>query len=177
SRRARCTRPATTLGLSCTGSAWRSDSRAPPPRRVCQFRAGDAQILSPSLCPYIFPSALAGLLVTFNLVELMPLRPLFRTTLAAATLVALTACLDRESPVSPDVAGPDPSNRQDFQVTCVASVTGGTVACAQPESVGSQALIIGGQGQYVQVSSDNVAVVENTFSFDVTVQNLIHQPM
>lgn len=115
--------------------------------------------------------------MTFNLVELMPLRPLFRTTLAAATLVALTACLDRESPVSPDVAGPDPSNRQDFQVTCVASVTGGTVACAQPESVGSQALIIGGQGQYVQVSSDNIAVVENTFSFDVTVQNLIHQPM
>jgi hypothetical protein len=36
---------------------------------------------------------------------------------------------------------------------------------------------VGGQGQDVQLTSSNIAVVNNLFSFDVTVQNLIDQPM
>ncbi|HEU4455146.1 MAG TPA: Ig-like domain-containing protein, partial [Longimicrobium sp.] len=38
-------------------------------------------------------------------------------------------------------------------------------------------LVVGGQGQYVQLTSSDIGVAADTFAFDITVQNLIPQPM
>jgi hypothetical protein len=68
-------------------------------------------------------------------------------------------------------------------IRCVASVAGETLACpaGRPADVaaGPQLLIVGGQGVYVQLASQNVSYDPATqvFQADVTVQNLIGQPL
>lgn len=108
----------------------------------------------------------------------MPQRTVWKSSAIAVALLGLAACLDREAPLTPGTdPDPAPTTRLEAQVSCVASISEETVACAVPSGGGDQALIIGGQGQYVQLTSSNVQVTGNVFSFDVTVQNLIHQPM
>jgi adhesin/invasin len=70
------------------------------------------------------------------------------------------------------------------RLECVASVQSRAVQCQQTGSAGAGAgtaladrIVYGGQNQYVTLTSGNIAVAGNVFSFDVTVKNLIRQPI
>src|SRR5690606_13006682 len=91
------------------------------------------------------------------------------------------ACGDRPTPLDPDL-GPRPLGPDEnaSALVCRASVSEGAIGCDRPliDTCGpSLALIVGEQGTYVQLTSSNVAVVADTFAFDVTIQNLIGQAM
>ncbi|SOD02607.1 Regulator of chromosome condensation (RCC1) repeat-containing protein [bacterium JGI 053] len=94
--------------------------------------------------------------------------------LGIAALALLAACADR-GPLEPDPSAAPPANAQRFE--CIAKVREQTVACAAhaPVSSGLRGAILGGQGQYVKLTSSNVAfnAGTGTFSFDETVQNLL----
>lgn len=71
-------------------------------------------------------------------------------------------------------------------VTCQADVRAGTVSCArhEPETGARADIVVGGQGTNVQITSGNIVVTDvpdpaaqDTFAFDVTVQNLIPQAL
>ncbi|HEX8693173.1 MAG TPA: Ig-like domain-containing protein [Longimicrobium sp.] len=116
-----------------------------------------------------------------------------RTSAAVAGLAGLAilaaACTDRSDPVGPTppggpggpVAPPkDPSLIQVVQ--CRADVRAKTVSCDPAAPQGDKApryLIVGGQGVFVKLTSSNVNYDSPTqaFTFDVTVQNLIPQPL
>ncbi|HEX6750799.1 MAG TPA: hypothetical protein VF092_26165 [Longimicrobium sp.] len=110
-----------------------------------------------------------------------------RTGAAAAALLALAAaaCTDRANPVAPTPPGPQPGtpgapiNVQALQCTGDRAALKVTCAPATPQGGGSADIIVGNQSVYVQVSSSNVAYNSGTgqFTFNVTVQNLIPQPM
>ncbi|MFL5381716.1 MAG: lamin tail domain-containing protein [Longimicrobiaceae bacterium] len=94
--------------------------------------------------------------------------------LGLAALALLAACADR-GPLEPDAAaGPEPATQR-FE--CLARVRDRQVTCATQAPVSSRlrGAIIGGQGQYVRLTSSNVAfnASTGTFSFDETVQNLL----
>jgi hypothetical protein len=95
-----------------------------------------------------------------------------RAPLAGLAVALAAACADAGSPTAPAPA-PVPGGPQEAiaRVVCRASVTAGTVRCDRPEG----ALIVGGQDEYVTLSSANIAVTADTFAFDVTVTNLISQ--
>lgn len=98
--------------------------------------------------------------------------------LAAATLL-LAACSDTANPVRPqaavDAAGP-PSMQ--VSVTCTASVETRAVRCGDPVLPGGvRPLIVGRQNQFVKLTSSNLEVTTDTFALDVTVTNLIPQPL
>ncbi|HYW10955.1 MAG TPA: PPC domain-containing protein [Longimicrobium sp.] len=98
--------------------------------------------------------------------------------LLAATLL-LAACSDTTSPTRPDVAVdvPGPSVMQ-VSVTCSADTEARTVRCGEPTlPEGVRGLIVGGQHQYVTLTSSNLTVTPDTFGLDVTVTNLIPQPL
>ncbi|HYW05399.1 MAG TPA: dockerin type I repeat-containing protein, partial [Longimicrobium sp.] len=68
------------------------------------------------------------------------------------------------------------------RLECVANVQSRAVQCAQTGSAGAGAaladrIVYGGQNQYVTLTSSNIVVASNVFSFDVTVKNLIRQPI
>jgi hypothetical protein len=100
-------------------------------------------------------------------------------TLGLAALALLAACADR-SPLAPDpaAAGPEPTTQR-FE--CMARVRERQVTCTARAPLSSRArgAIIGGQGQYVKLTSSNVAIdsATGTFSFDETVQNLLPYAM
>ena len=104
------------------------------------------------------------------------LRPL---PLVMAAL-ALAACSDTgTNAVRPDVADvvADPPAML-VSVTCSASRETRTVRCGDATLPGGvRPVIIGGQHQYVTLTSSNVSVVSDTFAVDVTVRNLIPQPL
>jgi len=65
---------------------------------------------------------------------------------------------------------------------CRADVVAGTLACQRPQEDPTpglwQSVIVGGQGVYVQLTSDNVSYDgSDVFQADVTVENLIAQPL
>jgi hypothetical protein len=99
-----------------------------------------------------------------------------RVPLLAAALV-LAACSDSANPVQPRVRQPD----ADFTValTCTASTRGGEVRCSDGVAMGGGArgIILGGQNTYVRLASSNIQVAPGSLSFDVTVENLIAQPL
>jgi hypothetical protein len=108
----------------------------------------------------------------------MPYRPIPRFALAALTMLLATACLDREPPTATPEIDADGSQSMRVKVSCEADVRNGEVRCGQlAPGGGDRAIIVGGQGVYVQLTSSNIVVAADTFSFDVTVQNLIHQAM
>ena len=109
---------------------------------------------------------------------------------AAATLIAvavvMAACLDTSSTEpnsSPDKPATSPHLTSALAVlSCNASVTEAKVSCgpAKASSDGRKdAVLVGGQGVFVQLTSSNVVYtpVDSAFKFDVTVQNLIPQPL
>jgi hypothetical protein len=103
-------------------------------------------------------------------------------------LGAAVACSE-ESPTRPDDAGAvkpvrDPSS-QIALLSCVASKSELTVTCAEPQLPGRNRdgpvmdIIYGGQNTFVTVTSSNVAYNSGTgrFTFDVTLRNLLQQPI
>jgi hypothetical protein len=100
---------------------------------------------------------------------------------ASVLLLALAAaCSDHGNPVAPPSTGPAPATPVMLAaVQCRASVSSRSVRCddaALPASVRGY-ILLGGQHQYVNLASSNIVSVPGDFSFDVTVQNLIPQPM
>lgn len=96
-----------------------------------------------------------------------------------AAALALAACSDTGDLVRPDVAiGTDTPPGLLVSVTCTASRETGTVRCGEPSVPGAvRPLIVGNQHQYVTLTSSALAVTVDTFSLDVTVTNLIPQPL
>jgi len=109
----------------------------------------------------------------------MSIVPLRRLALCAATL-AVAACGDRTQPLAvSDTAAPrQPVLTAAFK--CTGSTRDQAVSCrsdALPAGARGY-IIVGGQHQYVDVVSSNVAYDgTQVFSFDVTVKNLIKQAM
>ncbi|HET7233339.1 MAG TPA: Ig-like domain-containing protein [Longimicrobium sp.] len=97
----------------------------------------------------------------------------------AALLALAAACADRD-PVSPPEPAPAPRTPALLAaVRCTANVTAATLSCgrgALPAAARGY-VIVGGQHQYVELASSNVAYNAGVLSFDVTVGNLIPQPM
>jgi len=103
---------------------------------------------------------------------------LSRTLPLLAMVLAAAACSDTVGPVD-RAAGPGATEvRPLVALTCTASLETGSVSCGAPGAPGgARAVLIGGQDQYVRLTSSNVAVTADTFAFDVTVTNLIPQPL
>jgi len=101
---------------------------------------------------------------------------------------AATACTD-ESPTRPAESTEKPSidpSSQFVVLTCTASKSKLTVTCAAPELGANKSkggpvadIIYGGQNTFVTVTSSNVAYNNLTgrFTFDVTIKNLLQQPI
>jgi hypothetical protein len=92
-----------------------------------------------------------------------------------AMVLAAAACSDSVGPVE---RAPEPGvteARPLAALACTANLETGSVSCGAPG--GPRAVLIGGQNQYVRLTSSNIAVTADTFAFDVTVTNLIPQPL
>jgi hypothetical protein len=100
--------------------------------------------------------------------------------LLAGTLI-LAACSDTTGSARTDVAvdaGTGTPSVLQVSVTCSADTEARTVGCGEPTlPEGVRGLIVGGQRQYVTLTSSNLAVTPDTFALDVTVTNLIPQPL
>lgn len=108
----------------------------------------------------------------------MPHPPRTRTLPLLAAALILTACSDGGDAFRPDPVAPDGPASAIAAVTCTASTQARTVRCDDPRTPeGMSPLIVGGQNQYVTLTSSNIAVTADTFAFDVTVTNLIPQPL
>jgi hypothetical protein len=110
-----------------------------------------------------------------------------RTRIPAAVLLALAAaaCTDRANPLAP-APGTPPGGQPGTPVTIQALACRGdraalTLSCAAAAPAGGAQgdIVVGYQNVYVKVTSSNIAYNGGTgqFTFDVTVQNLIEQPM
>jgi hypothetical protein len=101
--------------------------------------------------------------------------------LAAALALALGACRDLPTASDATVAAPAPAVQDLTPVRCTVTVATRTLACAAP--TGPRGIrgniILGGQGLHVRLTSANTAFDggDHVFSSDVTVQNLLDQPM
>jgi hypothetical protein len=107
-----------------------------------------------------------------------------RLALSGVAALAVAACGDRSPTV---VSAPPPSTPATpvvlGSIRCAADARALSVSCGQA-ALPAEArgyIVVGGQDQYVSVKSVNGTVGYNTsthvFSFNVTVQNLIPQPM
>jgi hypothetical protein len=100
-----------------------------------------------------------------------------RLAWATITLLSLGGCADTF--VSP--AETDDVTLFPHAVSCRADVRAGAVACrglsSEPAPGLSLSSIVGGQGTYVLLESDNVSYASGVFQADITVTNLIAQPM
>lgn len=102
-----------------------------------------------------------------------------RRALPLAVTLALAACADAPTlPLSP-LPAPDPTGPI-AEVRCVATLAPRSVKCepAGGPASGARALItVGRQNVDAKLTSSNLQVVADTFRFDVTVTNLLPQPM
>ncbi len=104
-----------------------------------------------------------------------------RVTLALALLV-VGSCTDERLPTGPNEAPVDEVPPLPQVIACVGDVAAGTVSCRPPQeepAPGLSLLILGGQGTFVQLTSENVSYEGGSqiFQADVTVQNLIAQAL
>ncbi|MBV9110015.1 MAG: Ig-like domain-containing protein, partial [Gemmatimonadetes bacterium] len=91
-------------------------------------------------------------------------------------MAGAAACADRDTLTSVHTA-PEPSAPVSAQFRCDADVRAGTLACA-PATAGARGdLLVGGQNVFVKVRSSNVTSSGGQFAFDVSLQNLLAQPM
>jgi hypothetical protein len=95
----------------------------------------------------------------------------------SAAVVFVAACAESGAPTAP---------RNLFRtemITCQASVTGRTLTCGESQAQASAgmnfSLVLGGQGAVLRLASSGTAYNSGTqaFTSDVTVENLIAQPM
>jgi Bacterial Ig-like domain (group 2) len=99
--------------------------------------------------------------------------------LLAAVLLAsvVTACTDR-NPVTGDVPTEPAPGPLTSRLECRADVTRRTVECAAAAPSGPRAnLFVGSQDVYVKLRTTGVAFAAGVLSADVTLQNLLSQPM
>jgi hypothetical protein len=103
---------------------------------------------------------------------------------ACAAVLTTAACTDRPTPTQPDPETPGPTPGVPVpivEISCSADLRNLQIRCGdQPQTAaGVREVVVGGQGVYVQLASSNVAYNSGTgqFTFDVTVQNLIPQPL
>jgi hypothetical protein len=99
---------------------------------------------------------------------------------AGALLLALAsaACSDQaNTPVAPDPAVPPPALAAVME--CHADVRAGVVVCGDAANLseGARGLIVGGQPNNIRLTSSSTTFTADTFAFNMTVQNLIAQPM
>ncbi len=103
----------------------------------------------------------------------------FQVRAVAVIVLALTAgaCDDTVTPTSP-IEDDAPLSHV---IMCRADVANSTVSCrglkGDTAAPGLSVSIVGGQGTYVQLASANVSYASGVFGADVTVKNLIAQPM
>jgi Bacterial Ig-like domain (group 2) len=103
-------------------------------------------------------------------------RHLSAPLLACALALALAACADRGG--APLLPPPPGAPAELAALSCRADVRGGTVRCADATGVaGANGLIIGGQHTYVEVTAENPEYDGEIFRFDVSIGNLIPQPL
>jgi alpha-tubulin suppressor-like RCC1 family protein len=90
-------------------------------------------------------------------------------------LLTLSAACAERGPTAPSQPAPGFS----IALDCTAQVRAGTLSCRPGASTGaSRDLILGGQGVYVRLASSSVSYDgSNVFEADVTVQNLLGQPI
>jgi len=94
--------------------------------------------------------------------------------LVAALLLA--ACSDSGDLVRPEPRLPEPE--MTIALTCTASTETGAIRCGEPSLPGgASGVLLGGQHTYVTLASSNGQEFADTFSIDVTVTNLIPQPL
>lgn len=102
-----------------------------------------------------------------------------RPAAAGLLLVSLLAACTGDDPVAPSPQAAAPVDLA--QLDCRVTVATGAMRCASasPEMGGADGLLVGGQGVYVSLAAANHAynVGTQTFSIDVTVQNLIPQSL
>jgi hypothetical protein len=103
---------------------------------------------------------------------------------AVAALLLAGACTDR-SPVDPGGGRPrtepEPAGTplHLVAVTCTADVTANKVSCGEPSLASglSTDLVVGGQGQFVDIETGTSLYDAGTFTVPVSVRNLIPQPL
>lgn len=101
----------------------------------------------------------------------------FRSMPVMAVAFILVACSDVGELVHPKVDVDPPPNTL-MSVACTASLQSRTVSCGGAGLAGGvSAALIGGQNTYVTLESSNIQILADTFAFDVTVRNLIPQPL
>lgn len=98
---------------------------------------------------------------------------------ALATVLAAGACSDGQPVAAPEALAPTQPINAVQRFDCTASLQTATLRCRPAGAFAGEAngVLIGGQGQYVQLTSSNVSYNAGTeiFSFDVTVQNLMNE--
>jgi hypothetical protein len=102
-----------------------------------------------------------------------------RPALAGLLLFTALAACDADGPTA---AGPEPAPPAELaRLDCTVTVADGRLACqgAVPSTGDAKGLVVGGQGTYVFLQAGNHAynASDNVFSIDVTVQNLLPQPL
>jgi alpha-tubulin suppressor-like RCC1 family protein len=102
-------------------------------------------------------------------------------TWLAGTLLLAAACTDTRTPLAPENPAPAlPPVLQAVECTLDLAQAGMRCGDAQPSTggaLGSGGVIVGGQNRYVRLASANVSSSGDTMRVDVTVQNLIDQPL
>ncbi|HEX8693366.1 MAG TPA: Ig-like domain-containing protein [Longimicrobium sp.] len=95
----------------------------------------------------------------------------------ACGAAALAACSDRSPLLREGTAGPPPPVLAAVQ--CHVSVLSRSFTCDVPvASTGARAdVVVGGQHQFVRLTSSNVSFAVDTLRADVTLQNLMFQPI
>ncbi|MDB4915156.1 MAG: Regulator of chromosome condensation repeat-containing protein, partial [Gemmatimonadetes bacterium] len=121
-----------------------------------------------------------------NFVSFSARRSSIRREVCRALLV-LAALACGESPTAPVPIAPTTPTRVLARVNCVADTRAHQVTCAasdsgaaftrngSPQVLGD--LIVGGQGQFITLTSSSVTYTGDVFSFNTTVQNLIGQKL
>lgn len=109
------------------------------------------------------------------------IRPL-RILLAGAVLTA-AACTDAGTPLDPENPAPQPAPAPALQgLSCSVDLARGGMTCGDvaPQTGDARAaggVIVGGQNRFVRLASSGVTAVGDTIVVDVTIQNLIPQPL
>ncbi len=100
------------------------------------------------------------------------------------SLALAAACADNPTPTAPEIKSPVPGGPNNSRalalVTCTASVQQRAVDCELPgarAADGTSYVIMGGQDNYIKLTTSNIQILADSFTFDLSVKNLIPQPI